>query len=809
MTTTYYGIETGEEYKPWLWKMPDTLGKKGMGRRDGFVKASGKATYSRDVNFAGMLYAKTLLSPYAHARITSMDTTTAQSLPGVRKILRYDDPEVENIYNFVFVGLRAGKPGGLLKLIDNRGLYFGHRMGAIVIADSELICDEACRLILKNTEWEQLPFILDPEEAQKPGAPLLYPDTNPDNNIDFELIDEFGDIEKGMQEADDILEVYMKIPPDAVAGVEGACSVAKYDKASNSIDFYIHQQLTYVSNLALSASLGINRPDVRYHGLWHGGSFGAGSMNEFTGIAISALASMAMDGKWVKYVYDSHFEYNGEHHGDYNIKIGYKNDGTVTVADLKTLQLGELFDQLNKINKCSKVKNLKVVKTYPFHHRGPTFCYKHGDNQCLIQNEVFARVADALKRDPIEIALINDGCYGEDMEWVNENIKKPEGRDYTRDSLKECVEIGKKAIDWDNKWHQPGERILPNGNYHGMGFMWTVAWHHRPDDSRERYWDDAEFQETGPLSLRVHEGGRVDVQGYFCDTGTNNETTYAAIVAGELGVPVENVIISTRSSPSMHYYFKQQGGSRGICTNGNHLVRLARKARKLIIEKALLYKSADGKLVFEGKSQNQLDIQNGEIFEIEKPSNKLPLSTLSVLGRNAVYPGNPNSAELHVTDMPPPLDVAGYSTARQCYFMEVEVVHDTGEIIVKDLVIVNDIGAMLDPDTVIGQQRGGSYMGWGRSRQEEVIYDPNTGVKLNNNLIGYPIALINDLGKDVIDPHQIETALGYGPYGAYGVGESAAANICSLARYAVHNAIGKWVDLKTTPAKILTALGKV
>jgi CO/xanthine dehydrogenase Mo-binding subunit len=147
-----------------------------------------------------------------------------------------------------------------------------------------------------------------------------------------------------------------------------------------------------------------------------------------------------------------------------------------------------------------------------------------------------------------------------------------------------------------------------------------------------------------------------------------------------------------------------------------------------------------------------------------------------------------------------------YCMGRQCYFQEVEVDPDTGKVYVKKVVVVNDAGQVICPEAYEGQQMGGTYMGIGRSNTEQLIWDLNEGVKLNDNLIGYDIALINDCGP--IECHHIESHLGYTGYGAFGVGESAAANGCSLTRYSVHNAIGKWVDLKTTPDKILKALGK-
>ena len=140
--------------------------------------------------------------------------------------------------------------------------------------------------------------------------------------------------------------------------------------------------------------------------------------------------------------------------------------------------------------------------------------------------------------------------------------------------------------------------------------------------------------------------------------------------------------------------------------------------------------------------------------------------------------------------------------------MEVEVDPDTGKCHVKRVVVVNDVGRIISPETCNGQQYGGTYMGIGRGNTEAVYYDPQTGLKLNDNLIGYPIALINDCSGE-IDCHLVETGLGYGPYGSYGIGENAGAIAPWLTGSAIYNAIGKWVDFPTTPDKVLKALGKV
>jgi xanthine dehydrogenase molybdenum-binding subunit len=144
---------------------------------------------------------------------------------------------------------------------------------------------------------------------------------------------------------------------------------------------------------------------------------------------------------------------------------------------------------------------------------------------------------------------------------------------------------------------------------------------------------------------------------------------------------------------------------------------------------------------------------------------------------------------------------------RQAHFVEVEVETETGEVGVTGVTNVNDVGKAINPDAVEGQQYGGSVMGVSRVRTEEMVYCPASGVILNGNLIDYKINTIVDSGP--IDTIIVETGMGYGPYGSTGIGEDVATMVPFAFYGAVHNAIGKWVDLPATPDKILKALGKI
>jgi CO/xanthine dehydrogenase Mo-binding subunit len=774
--TTYYGLKEGEEYKPWLWQLPQDgfVGKRGLGRRDGYDKASGKAMYSRDIYIPGMLYSKFVESPYPHARIKSMDTSAAEALPGVRAVIRYDDEGV--------VWPTDSGRGGEAR-------WYPQPLGAIVVADTELLVDEAIRLI--HIEWEVKYFNMDWNAALEPGATILFPDVNPDNNLSREVVEQMGDVEVGMAESPNIIDVEFNVEPDAVAGVEGGCCVA-VPIGNDAVKLWPHTQQW--APLALREGPGLmnffpwlkgSRLFPNAHMGYNGGMFGA-LVPRNMDPAKCAIMAARLTGKPVKFLLDyQHFSQLGEHLGTYKMTIGFKDNGEVVAVKYHTIMCSAMADQLNKIQKSSKIKHLYITKTYPHTNVGGYSCYKHGDAPVSCMIEVFEQVAAALGMDPTEVAVINDGYYGDSMEYINEHVKAQQGFDPGRDSLKEILAIGKQAMDWDNKWHQPGTKKLPNGNYHGMSMLWMNSWTHTP--------------RTGMIGLRMHHDGTCAILGQSADIGVNRDTTYALVVADELGLNYEDVYMSSWEYSGFETI--EPGGSSGMSGTLPELVRACKKLKEIILGYALKERPGSWGApaqppLFPDKTIDDLDIQKGMIFERANPTNKQPVRLLASTFSDTMFAWDKNPAVSGVKT---------YCMGRQCYFMEVEVDPDTGGIEVEKIVVVNDAGKVVNPESFEGQQFS-VYMGLGRCKQEQIIWDPVEGVRLTDNLLNYDIAVMDDC--KAMEVHQIETGLGYSAYGGFGIGESAGACGCVLTRYAVHNAIGKWVDLKTTPDKILKALGK-
>jgi xanthine dehydrogenase molybdenum-binding subunit len=780
----------------WLWKPPEDakyIGRRGIPRKDAKEKASGKAVYCKDLQIPGMVYAKHLNSPFAHARIKSMDTSKAEKLPGIISIIRWDDPDFKD---------KWPRYGGVdpcpifLPWLSDTAYFYGQPVGVIVVAENEETCDEALKLIMENIEWEELPFNLNWDEYENhPPAWPGYEKYSPQAKGKLEFEDfhyEIGDIEKGFKEAEKTIEFTIrKSEEDVWAGVEASCAIARW--RNDRLELWTNHGSAHVlvKQRALP-EVGVRECDVEIFTGFTGGLFGGITWLQ-TGVLEATCALLAKKtGRTVKYIDDYSTFRGAEHHlGTYKFKVGFKNDGTITAVEIYIVYACRGFDRfmldpISKLLECTKIPNVSLHAIHPLINRNPTICYRHGAPACTVVTMVINRVAAELGVDPTEVALKNDGWRGHGMEWVYENIAKKQGFDTSRHSLKEVIEIGKKAIGWNEKWHPPGTKILPNGKYHGIGFTAMEQWASSP------------FIKVGPegksfvsTCIRVNADGTVLLYGMRPDSGLAIGTTYVQVLADEMGMRLEDVFLVHEYDKG--YYFTQMSGSFGTISNLIQIIRAAKKAKRMILNYATSLPE------FRGRKPEELDIKDGVIFEKANPANKVPVA--EVARAHTIVVWDDSSRNLQILPDQRPVMV------RQAYFVEVEVDPETGKVDITNVVCVNDVGRAINPDAINGQQYGGAYMGLGRAFTEAIYYDPLTGVKLNDNLAEYPVLLMNDVGK--IDCHIVETGLGYGPYGSAGCSEAPGAVLSTIAAPAIYNAIGKWIDdWPITPNKILKALGK-
>jgi len=776
------------------------IGKRGVWRKDGYEKVSGYAIYTSDVQLPGMLYLRILASPYPHASIKSMDTSKAEALPGVRAILRYDDPELPEKFD------TSGHFGDEEPVLNRVAYWQGMLMGVAVAADTEDIANEALKLV--GIEWEERPFNLDQEEALKPGAPLSNPESHPEGNLVPPFDDDFnvyhGDFEKGFKEADQIIEFKARRDRETYVSPERPCGVFRWN--GEYPELWLKHQRPHLSKRQIAQFFKVPVSQVQIHCFYQGASFGGWSQHAWNmGPNYIAGILSKRTGRPVKWMFTRREDFYGAGMDDsrYEIKVGIKKDGTITAVHAKATFSERGLSHTDHFIENSKIANLyqesqgavlNILKGHAIR------CEQNMNAFCF--NSVLGHVAEALEMDPTEVALINDGCEGHAM--ADLVAKKLDLGFPDRDSLKECIEAGKKAIDWDNKWHAPGTKKLPNGKMHGIGFAWSHEW----NDSGG----------AGSFGIRLErDDGTARIFGLRCDNGVSAETAYCQIVADEIGLRYEDVYY--RPFEESGFIPMTPDSSTNLSINGHAVRNAARKLKQKILKAATsprITERSDMGYVppFVDYEPEDLEIKDSVIYVKADPSKKMTVAEFvgpsHCMGKMDVGSSEPlfaygwhSQQGAYMKPLPGPR----LRFVRQAHFVEVEVDPETGAVEIIKVVNCNDVGKAINPDACEGQQYGGTFMGVSRVTSEEVIYCPDTGVILNGNLLDYKISTIMDVGP--IDTILIETGMGYGPYGSCGIGECIPTIVPSALYGAVHNAVGKWVDMPFTPERVLKALGKI
>ncbi|MCS7115125.1 MAG: molybdopterin cofactor-binding domain-containing protein [Nitrososphaerota archaeon] len=770
-------------------------------------KVVGKAAYVSDVMLPGMLYAKWYLSPHAHAKAKKVDVGEAKALPGVVDVLVCGDPDL------AWSGHREGIGSAgehyhatapyLSELWDfvlpSEAVREGQPVAVAVCGESPELCDEALKLV--KIEWEELPFILSEDEALKPDAPITQHFRKLENNAippdtpsmrPVHPTPPRGNIEEGFRNADKVVEWKVQRRDTTSAMAESYSAIAMWKGDELHVWARGHKPLQ--TAVWLNWMLGIEESKIRFHVTYHGADFGGICWTGMCHTPVLLAAIFAKrTGRPVKVLAEfTPFYIVGEERGLYNFKVGFKKDGTITAVEVKTI--GSLAEQAptEKLSAATSIKSIYGENMRAYVNTGPVICYRHGTQNTLVFNEVINRVAAELGMDPTEVALKNDGCEGEPMHPVMDQIKKQKGFPL-RDSLKECIEAGKRAIGWEAKWHPPGAKKLPNGKYHGLGFGVCHQWQVLPGNP------------SVSAACVIRGDGTAVVMGRIFDI-LGAKTPICQVFAEESGLRYEDVSLNTDCDIDL---FEPGGSLSTACTNTSIMVELGRKVKQRILEIAVATR------FFKGKRIEELEIRESIIYEKANPENKRTVAEVmqefgGAPNFGAMWESNIMARTLVVASgitvsKPPPF----YIFARQAHFVEVEVDPETGEIEIKKAVVVNDVGRVINPRGVVGQQFGGCYFGVEREKWQEKVYDPLTGVVLNNNHVFYPTFTMADIFP--VDCIAVECGLGYNVYGSCGIGENVGTVWATgPLKSAVYNAIGKWIDEHPlTPDRVLKALGKI
>lgn len=747
----------------------EVVGKPELIDKQGKYVVTGTWDFADDHRPPEKLYARILLSPYAHARIKSIDTSAAEALEGVEAVVTYKDWPVP-------------APAGLVKPMKEELLHWGDEVAAVAATDPS-IAEEALGLI--KVEYEELPSVIDPDEAMKPDAPLsgVLPDSNVVKTTEITR----GDVDAGFAEADEIAEDevgwtgYFQHNPS-----QTRTATAMW--VGDHLWVWTNSQNVFLHRATLASAL--NMPQNKVRVISHGTGTGHGDLhwNDWTVIA-ALLAKKA--GKPVQLRTTRLEHYCNSTHQYANkckLKIGAKADGTFTAiegtfwADVGSGGLtGLVGDTISPIRITFECPNAKftgygVVNNKPM---GAYWRCVGEPSGSFLMHIVIQQLAEKLGMDPVDVYLKNVKREGA--------IDAESGKPIASVAMAECIEKAAEEIGWKDKWHAPGARTLPDGRKHGIGFNAIVC-------NKGRM--------SRPVSAVVYltGDGKAELLSGITRAGGGTTTTHAIMVAEELGLNFDDVRVIQGDTATCQDGGGQGGSTRTI-TMGAACVEAARDAKRQLFEVA-----AD----MLGVTTEELEAKDGKIYVKADPEKSVTHAEAvakhwgPIVGRGNTWP-----SEL--------LEPIGeYPAGTPCHvytmvttFAEVAVDTETGDVEVLRIVCADDVGQAIFWKGCESQIEGGNVIGIGEAFTMDQVLDPETGATLTSMWEqSHPTQL------DVPDPEDnvsiiVESGDKCGPFGCKGLGEPPVATPHGAICAAVYNATGKWIKSHPiTRKKVLEALGK-
>jgi CO/xanthine dehydrogenase Mo-binding subunit len=737
------------------------VGRANIPGRLSYSIATGRAKFGCDYVVPDMLHAKFLRNPYGRVKIKSMDISKAKALEGVVDILTWEDPEIRSM------------KGTREPLLINESDTEDEEIGAVVVAETPEICDEALRLI--KVEWDVLPTIVDPRDGLKSGAPVVRIDPKQLASKPYAA----GDVEAGFREADYSVEFDWghSITASHVPNPNGSVAWWAQDPLGTpGPTLYIEGVCPTWGSFQLMPMY-----DVTFDKLYRGTTFQGGKYCDWfhrrSQVITPLLAKRT--GRPVRCVNERRHDYYPANPQRYShAKIGFKKDGTITAVEESTIgdsgapgvnagafsfgAFEAMFSPFNTTRCVNLKSNFQSVYTSSGKNTGSQTSPFNWDAMTIAEQII----AEKLGMDVTDVALKN--VHGPSSQ---QDPGIPPG-------LKMCIDQGKKAMNW--KWHQAGTKKLPDGRMHGLSFRYALS----PRHAQQPY--------TATVTIQADSKVYIPLKGPWI--GVYAADACALVVAEELGAKVEDVILLYDNKA---LFTPVGGGSDGTTASAWVMKEAAVRCKKLLLEMAA--RSRD----FNARPED-LDTKDTMVYLKSNPAKAYPFGKFIAdegfgdhdLDIAATFFGRPPETTWHKGGHI--LDTMNTS------FCEVAVDTETGETEVLKYVVVCDPGKVLRMTSFEGQLHQAMFFGHGGGLMEEFVYDKATGVKLSTNMFEYKKPTIMDLGP--IETYAVETRSGNACYGATGISHCMAAPLLPVC--AIANAIGKWIAPPVTPDKILKALGK-
>lgn len=752
-------------------------------RVDARAKVTGQTRFADDISLPRMAYCKLLRSPHPHARIRKTDVSLALAHPGVYLVLTGKDLPIQ-------YGILPVSQDEQALCVD----YVRH-MGdpvAAVIAREELTAFEALDLI--DVDYEVLTTISDPEEALATPEPRIH-EYGEEGNIHKRVALEFGNVEEGFTQADEIFEDTFFYQGNTHLPIEQHASVALKDP-DGKLTIWSSTQTPHYLHRALAKVLEMSAAHIRVIATPNGGGFG-GKSDPFNHEIVVAKAALLLD-RPVKICLtreEVFYCHRGRHPILMKFKTGVKRDGTITGIHLQTLIDGGAYGSYG----VASTFYAGALQTTTYHI--PRYRYNgcrmftnkppcgpkrgHGTPQPRFGMEVqLDKIAEKLKMDPADLRL---GIV-ESSNAVTANFFQ-----LGTVNLAECIRRVVKVSGWKEKF-----RELSEGR--GVGLACSA---YLTGAGLPIYWN--KMPHSG-VQLKFDRGGGVAI---FCgatEIGQGSDDVLAGIVAEVLGIDTFDVRLFTGDT-DLGPVDLGSYSSRVTLMAGNAALQAAERGKALLAEAvAQKLEVPKERLCFAGK----------RVFDSAAPGQGVTFAEaiclaearFGTIGTVGSYTP-PKSPALYKGGGVGPSPTYSYSAA----VVEVQVNSTTGWITVPRIWIAHDIGRALNPTLVRGQVEGGVYMGLGEALMEEQEFR-RLPKKLSHALVHKFPSILEYKSPTSLDMPEVITELieepdPRGPFGAKEVGQGPLLPIMPAVANAVYDAVGVRIDeVPITPEKIMKALAE-
>ena len=756
---------------------------KSLSRPDVAAKATGTAVYGADLTLPGMLIGRILTSPHAHAKVVSIDTSAAKALPGVKAVITHEDvPKrgftrsvmAEGLPPFAYEGENQDQ-----YILSDKARYIGDWIAAVAAVDV-YTAERALDLI--EVEYEKLPAVFDPEEALKPGAPVVHQGWQ--DNIAGVIDHPFsrGDVEQALAESDHVVEFSGRNSRQKQAHMEPDVAVARWDERGRLTVWSPCQNAHLAKKTMAQRVFGIPEGDVRWITTTVGGGFGA---RLSFGVEPVAAFLAKVSGRPVKVLVTREEDFNGWNSRTeqrQTIRMGTMSDGTITAIEQTMLSdAGAYFSHSGTISAVNMQSTLGTMrapvvagKATIVYTNNPTSSgmrgYGNPEGSFILQQAV-DMAAEKCGMDPVEFRLKNIRGVGEPSMWEPVVL--------TSCALPTCIELGAERVGWKDKWQGWGSK--KDGRYRrGVGMSVMTHASGAGGFLLEHSTAIIKLDDDGSAVL-ICEPLRDGAGHPGCsqpDRGRGHGSAFRGHPRDH-GRHRRHAVRHRQSCQPVHVRDRQ----RGSWTPAGRSER----------------SSWNGRQRCSRPTADALDIEDGVVFVKAEPANSVTVAEVSSAG---IYDYGLDGQHIMATGRHQGLT---HCPNFQAGFSEIEVDTETGIITVLKFVVAHDIGRAINPLTVQSCLEGGACQGFGYALTEDLIIDKHSGKVLSDSFATYKMLSMLDMPE--VEVILVEEPDPSGPFGAKGVGETGITNVAPSIANALYDAVGiRLHSLPMTPEKVLQAL---